>query len=73
MPNRPRTIRWKFKELRKKAGSQRVVAKKLGTAEVTIRHIENGHFTPSASLMAKCAVFLGSTVEELFPDIFDGL
>jgi putative transcriptional regulator len=57
----------KLKERRGDLGlTQAEVAERVGVTRKTVNTIENGVFTPSATLAIKLAAALGLTVEQLF-------
>lgn len=57
----------KLKELRAASGiTQAQLAEKVGVTRKTVNTVENGVFTPSATLAIKLAAALGVTVEQLF-------
>ena len=57
----------RLKQLRADAGiTQAELAEKVGVTRKTVNTVENGVFTPSATLAIKLAAALGVTVEELF-------
>lgn len=69
MVKQNRVIRTRFKQLRKKAGTQEKVGRDNGVTGTTIRYIENGYVVPSGKLMLRLSNYFGVKVEELFPDI----
>ncbi|MBU7319036.1 MULTISPECIES: helix-turn-helix transcriptional regulator [Paenibacillus] len=70
--DRPLVPRLRFRELRIAKCSQNKMASDLNVTEITIRKIEYGQLDPSFMMSFVYAAYLGSTVEELFPDIVDG-
>ena len=46
--------------------TQAELAEKVGVTRKTVNTVENGVFTPSATLAIKLALALGMTVEQLF-------
>ncbi|QNM82307.1 helix-turn-helix transcriptional regulator [Sphingomonas sabuli] len=56
-----------IKEKRTEAGlTQLQLAEAVGVTRKTVNTVENGIFTPSATLAIKLAAALGLTVEQLF-------
>ena len=56
-----------LKERRTELGlTQAELAEKVGVTRKTVNTVENGVFTPSATLAIKLSQALGVTVEELF-------
>jgi putative transcriptional regulator len=56
-----------LKERRTELGlTQAELAEKVGVTRKTVNTVENGVFTPSATLAIKLAKALGVTVEQLF-------
>jgi len=64
-----RIIRVRFKQLRKKAGTQDKVGRDNGVTGTMIRYIENGYVTPSGKLMLRLSGYFGEPIETLFPDV----
>jgi putative transcriptional regulator len=64
--NVPRVVNYRFKELRKRIGTQDYVGNQVGVTGTTIRYIENGYMVPSGKLMLKLSKLFGVSVEELF-------
>jgi putative transcriptional regulator len=63
----PERLANKLKERRTELGlTQAELAEKVGVTRKTVNTVENGVFTPSATLAIKLAKTLGLTVEELF-------
>jgi len=57
----------RLKERRGELGlTQAELAEKVGVTRKTVNTVENGVFTPSATLAIKLAASLGLTVEQLF-------
>jgi putative transcriptional regulator len=57
----------RLKERRAELGlTQAELAEKVGVTRKTVNTVENGVFTPSATLAIKLAAALGLTVEKLF-------
>lgn len=57
----------RLKERRGEVGlTQAELAAKVGVTRKTVNTVENGVFTPSATLAIKLAAALGLTVEQLF-------
>jgi len=57
----------RIKEEREKAAlTQAALAELVGVSRKTVNTVENGVFTPSATLAIKLAEALGVTVEQLF-------
>jgi putative transcriptional regulator len=57
----------RLKERRGEVGlTQAELAAKVGVTRKTVNTVENGVFTPSATLSIKLAAALGVTVEQLF-------
>ena len=57
----------RIKERRGELGlTQAELAEKVGVTRKTVNTVENGVFTPSATLAIKLAAALGLTVEQLF-------
>lgn len=57
----------RLKEKRGEIGlTQAELAEKVGVTRKTVNTVENGVFTPSATLAIKLAQALGLSVEELF-------
>ncbi|MEK5479922.1 helix-turn-helix transcriptional regulator [Paenibacillus sp. FSL R5-0407] len=69
MTKKDRVIRARFKQLRKKAGTQEKVGRDNGVTGTMIRYIENGYVTPSGKLMLKLSNYFGEPLQELFPDV----
>ncbi|MBD0381249.1 helix-turn-helix transcriptional regulator [Paenibacillus sedimenti] len=64
--------RQRFKELRlSKDISQSKMASDLEISDVTLRMIENGQNDPSFMMSYVYALYLGTTVEEVFPDVVE--
>lgn len=56
-----------LKSERERAGlTQAALAERVGVSRKTINTVENGVFTPSATLAIKLAQALGLSVEQLF-------
>jgi putative transcriptional regulator len=53
-------------EREKEALTQAALAERVGVSRKTINTVENGVFTPSATLAIKLAQALGLSVEQLF-------
>ena len=63
----PERLANKLKERRTELGlTQAELAEKVGVTRKTVNTVENGVFTPSATLAIKLAKTLGLSVEELF-------
>jgi putative transcriptional regulator len=63
----PERLSNKLKERRAERGlTQADLAEKVGVTRKTVNTVENGVFTPSATLALKLAQALELTVEELF-------
>ncbi|MBT2634584.1 helix-turn-helix transcriptional regulator [Bacillus sp. ISL-26] len=56
--------------LRKKEGSQSLVAKKLGISRQYLSAMENGERNPGVKLMVKMSNHFNEKSESLFPDLF---
>jgi putative transcriptional regulator len=57
----------RLKQTRAETGiTQAELAEKVGVTRKTVNTVENGVFTPSATLAIKLAAARGVTVEELF-------
>jgi putative transcriptional regulator len=57
----------RLKELRAEIGiTQAELAERVGVTRKTVNTVENGVFTPSATLAIKLAAALGVSVEQLF-------
>ena len=57
----------RIKERRTEAGlTQAELAEKVGVTRKTVNTVENGVFTPSATLAIKLSKALGLSVEQLF-------
>lgn len=62
--------RQRFKELRKAKGTQRQVAHEMGVTENTVRAMEAGYYKPNLENINAFAIYFGTDVYDLFPDIF---
>jgi putative transcriptional regulator len=63
----PERLANSLKERRTELGlTQAELAEKVGVTRKTVNTVENGVFTPSATLAIKLAKALGVTVEQLF-------
>ncbi|MGF9726961.1 helix-turn-helix transcriptional regulator [Bacillus safensis] len=58
--------------VRKKEGSQTLVAKKLGISRQYLSAMETGERNPGVKLMVKIAKHFDEKAEKLFPDLFFG-
>ncbi|HKP34016.1 MAG TPA: helix-turn-helix transcriptional regulator [Sphingomicrobium sp.] len=63
----PERLANKIKQRRGELGlTQSELAEQVGVTRKTVNTVENGVFTPSATLAIKLAAALGLSVEELF-------
>ena len=63
----PERLANRIKEWRTELGlTQAELAEKVGVTRKTVNTVENGVFTPSATLAIKLAAALGLSVEQLF-------
>lgn len=63
----PERLANRLKERRAELGlTQAELAEKVGVTRKTVNTVENGVFTPSATLAIKLAAALGFSVEDLF-------
>jgi putative transcriptional regulator len=63
----PERLANRIKERRTELGlTQAELAEKVGVTRKTVNTVENGVFTPSATLAIKLSKALGITVEQLF-------
>lgn len=63
----PERLANRLKDRRTELGlTQAELAEKVGVTRKTVNTVENGVFTPSATLAIKLAKALGLSVEELF-------
>lgn len=70
--DRVRKPRQWFKSLRLAKGlSQSKMASELDVSVVTLRSTENGTNDPSLMMSHVYALYLGATVEEVFPDVVE--
>lgn len=56
--------------LRKREGSQELVAKKLGISRQYLSAMETGERNPGVKLMVKMSKHFNEKSEKLFPDLF---
>ncbi|WP_144459950.1 helix-turn-helix transcriptional regulator [Bacillus pumilus] len=56
--------------VRKKEGSQSIVAKKLGISRQYLSAMETGERNPGVKLMVKMSNHFNEKAEKLFPDLF---
>ncbi|MCY9674576.1 helix-turn-helix domain-containing protein [Bacillus pumilus] len=56
--------------VRKKEGSQSIVAKKLGISRQYLSAMETGERNPGVKLMVKMSKHFNEKAEKLFPDLF---
>jgi putative transcriptional regulator len=63
----PERLANRLKERRTERGlTQAELAERVGVTRKTVNTVENGVFTPSATLAIKLSAALGLTVEQLF-------